>query len=255
MGKTTYALGGKEYLFSGEALDALVRGRRDGPQKTMRELAGAMHVSLTSVKEWRRGVHAPSDLAKVEDLARFFRTGTETLLRERTEGMTKLSDTQLMAFYRVHRKISEFFWLAENTDRLVWDEYDLRGFPPSLVADVVPTRLWPQAVVRCRECIEHGVRAADLHQQLWEGVCRALEAEKPLLFSCGLYQELEDYVEKYVYGYAIDDERGEWIPDPDDIYEATGGPDIPRPLSHMETVEAEAATAMAEIAGRYGLLG
>lgn len=51
MGKTTYALGGKEYQFSGEALDALVRGRRDGPQKTMRELAGAMHVSLTSVKE------------------------------------------------------------------------------------------------------------------------------------------------------------------------------------------------------------
>lgn len=41
MDKTSYVLEGKTYRFSSEALDALVRGRRDGPHKTMRELAGS----------------------------------------------------------------------------------------------------------------------------------------------------------------------------------------------------------------------
>ncbi len=255
MDKTTYTLKGKTYLFSSEALDALIRSRKDGPSKTMSELARAMHVSLTSVKEWRRGAHAPSDITKVEDLARFFHAQTETLLREETTAMTKLSDVQLMAFYRVHKKISEFFWIATNTDHMVWDEYDLRGFPQSLVADVASSCLWTQGITSSfkLEYGEYGVKIQDLHQQLWEGICRQLEAEKPLLYSCELYDELCEYIEKYVYGYAIDEEAGEWLPDPDAIFEATNGPDEPRPLSHMETIEAEASTAMAGILERYGM--
>ena len=257
MDKTSYVLEGKTYRFSSEALDALVRGRRDGPHKTMRELAGAIHVSLTSVKEWRRGAHAPSDIAKVEDIARFFHTQTATLLREEATAMTKLNNIQLMAFWRVHKKIQEFFWLVESTDHLVWNEYDLKGFPPSLVNNVVPSWRWPQSEISLSKLTygESGIKAPDLHQQLWEGICRALEAEKPLLYSCGLYGELIDYVEKYVFGYAIDVEGYEWLPDPDDIYEAPAYPDKPRPLTRMETIEAEAPKAMAQIMESYGMMG
>lgn len=257
MDRTSYVLEGKTYRFSSEALDALVRGRRDGPHKTMRELAGAIHVSLTSVKEWRRGAHAPSDIAKVEDIARFFHTQMETLLREEATAMTKLNDIQLMAFWRVHKKIQEFFWLVESTDHLVWNEYNLKGFPPSLVGDVVPSWRWPQSEISLSKLTygESGIKAPDLHQQLWEGICRALEAEKPLLFSCGLYGDLSDYVEKYVFGYAIDNESYEWLPDPDDIYEAPAYPDKPRPLTRMETIEAEAPKAMAQIMESYGMMG
>lgn len=254
MGGKTYALEGRTYRFSSEALDTLIRGRREGPYRTTRELARAIHVSPSSVKEWRCGTHAPSDLSKVEDCAMFFRTKTETLLKEEMIAMTKLDDLQLKSFCRVHGKILEFFWMAEYSDRFVWSEYDLRGFPPSLVGDVVPTRLWSQGSGRELAHGAHGIKAADLHQRLWEGVCRALEVEKPVLFSCGLYGDLSDYVERYVYGYAIDAESYEWVPDPDALFEPQDDACVSPSLSHMESVEVEASKAMAEIAERYGML-
>ena len=251
MAETRYAIDGETCRFSHGALDALVRGRRAGPHATMRDMASSLNVSLTSIKEWRRGAHAPSDISKVEDLAAYFRAPVAALLKkEENPAMTKLNDIQLMAFYRVHKKISEFFWMVENTDHLVWHEYDLLGYPRSIVADLVPTYRWPPTETSPSKLTygEHGIRAQDLHQQLWEGTCRALEAEKPLLLSCGLYDELDEYIEKYVYGYGYGDEEGGWIPGPDGLFE-------PNPPSHMEIVEAEAATAMGEIIERYGMAG
>ena len=45
------------------------------------------------------------------------------------------------------------------------------------------------------------------------------------------------------------------VTDPDDIYEAPAYPDKPRPLTRMETIEAEAPKAMAQIMERYGMMG
>lgn len=66
MRKDTYRIGDGTFAFSPAVFDSLLGHGAKGAAR-MRELAGAMHVSISSIKDWRRGTHAPSDFEKVED--------------------------------------------------------------------------------------------------------------------------------------------------------------------------------------------
>lgn len=68
MRKDTYRIGDGTFAFSPAVFDSLLGHGAKGAAR-MRELAGAMHVSISSIKDWRRGTHAPSDFEKVEDIA------------------------------------------------------------------------------------------------------------------------------------------------------------------------------------------
>lgn len=64
MRKDTYRIGDGTFAFSPAVFDSLLGHGAKGAAR-MRELAGAMHVSISSIKDWRRGTHAPSDFEKV----------------------------------------------------------------------------------------------------------------------------------------------------------------------------------------------
>lgn len=68
MRKDTYRIGDGTFAFSPAVFDSLLGHGAKGAAR-MRELAGAVHVSISSIKDWRRGTHAPSDFEKVEDIA------------------------------------------------------------------------------------------------------------------------------------------------------------------------------------------
>ena len=59
MRKDTYRIGDGTFAFSPAVFDSLLGHGAKGAAR-MRELAGAMHVSISSIKDWRRGTHAPS---------------------------------------------------------------------------------------------------------------------------------------------------------------------------------------------------
>lgn len=71
MRKDTYRIGDGTFAFSPAVFDSLLGHGAKGAAR-MRELAGAMHVSISSIKDWRRGTHAPSDFEKVEACQRGF---------------------------------------------------------------------------------------------------------------------------------------------------------------------------------------
>lgn len=81
MRKDTYRIGDGTFAFSLAVFDSLLGHGAKGAAR-MRELAGAMHVSISSIKDWRRGAHAPSDLEKVEDIARWAHIDVADLLIE-----------------------------------------------------------------------------------------------------------------------------------------------------------------------------
>ena len=68
MRKDAYRIGDGTFAFSPAVFDSLLGHGAKGAAR-MRELAGAMHVSISSIKDMRRGTHAPSDFEKVEDIA------------------------------------------------------------------------------------------------------------------------------------------------------------------------------------------
>ena len=63
MRKDPYRIGDGTFAFSPAVFDSLLGHGAKGAAR-MRELAGAMHVSISSIKDWRRGTHAPSDFAE-----------------------------------------------------------------------------------------------------------------------------------------------------------------------------------------------
>lgn len=64
-----YMIDGRMYTFDHRAFAALVGRNRPGVLETLKRLSGMLRVSMSSLKEWRRGDHAPSDAGKVRDLA------------------------------------------------------------------------------------------------------------------------------------------------------------------------------------------
>lgn len=54
MRKDTYRIGDRTFAFSPVVFDSLLGHGAKGAAR-MRELAGAMHVSISSIKDWRRG--------------------------------------------------------------------------------------------------------------------------------------------------------------------------------------------------------
>lgn len=54
MRKDTYRIGDGTFAFSPAVFDSLLGHGAKGAAR-MRELAGAMHVSISSIKDWRRG--------------------------------------------------------------------------------------------------------------------------------------------------------------------------------------------------------
>lgn len=191
----------------------------------MAEMASATHVSVPSIKEWRRGGHAPSDLGKVRDIAAFLGVDVEELLIVRGEagemgGRDVLADGQVAAFCRVYREVVDFFEVMELSDELVWHDYDLRGFPPRLVEDVVPSPVYPPSAEPEGRLLygEWGVLACDLHAQLALRVRRTLRVERALLGRTTAYAGLDEIVSLYVEDYPYD-EDDRWVPDPELSFE------------------------------------
>lgn len=216
-----YEIDGTRFEFDSVAFDALLRGAREKVTRAMAEMSSATHVSVPSIKEWRRGAHSPSDLGKVRDVAAFLGVDVGALLIVRREAgemdsRDVLTDAQAAAFCRVYRKVVDFFEVMELSDELVWHDYDLRGFPASLVEDVVPSPVYPPSSEPEGRLLysEHGVLACDLHAQLSAQVWRTLREERALLGRTPAYERLDEIVSQYVEDYPYD-EDGRWVPDPD----------------------------------------
>lgn len=96
MRKDTYRIGDGTFAFSPAVFDSLLGHGAKGAAR-MRELAGAMHVSISSIKDWRRGTHAPSDFEKVEDIACWAHIDVADLLIESGDRTMdeKLTENQL----------------------------------------------------------------------------------------------------------------------------------------------------------------
>lgn len=138
-----------------------------------------------------------------------------------------LTDFQLRAFARVNREIVRFFELLEITDGLVWDEYDLKGMPSTLVADVVPSYYYPDIAVDVSNLAfcETSVTNCDLFEQVRKRVWRTLSEERFALMNTPAYDGLARFLAEHVDAYPLNEE-GEWILDPelrqpsgDDIFE------------------------------------
>lgn len=165
-----YVLEDGTYRFSSAAFNALFRDGTKGPQAIMQAMSTELHVGISSIMEWRRGAHAPSDIEKVKDIAGFFGIEPEALLIKEAampehESESKLNDLQVMALYRVNAAIVDFYQLMNLIDKLVWGEYDLEQFPPSLVVDVLPSWRFPESGQATNRNVETGVRADDLAVQ------------------------------------------------------------------------------------------
>lgn len=130
-------IGGKPFTFSPAVFDSLLGHGAAGAAK-MRELGEAVHVSVSSIKDWRRGAHAPSDLEKVEDIARWAHIDASDLLIESGDGTMdeKLSERQLDVLCALWNQAYDFLDLCEETDHLVWPTTDLRCVPGSILHDV-----------------------------------------------------------------------------------------------------------------------
>ena len=96
MRKDTYRIGDGTFAFSPAVFDSLLGHGAKGAAR-MREIADAMHVSISSIKDWRRGTHAPSDLEKVEDIACWAHIDVADLLIESGDRTMdeKLTENQL----------------------------------------------------------------------------------------------------------------------------------------------------------------
>lgn len=82
---------GASCLFDHRAFDLLVGRRRPGVFETLDRLSKTLCVSISSLKKWRRGDHAPSDFDKMRDLASALDIDIGMLLkREKEKWVRKL---------------------------------------------------------------------------------------------------------------------------------------------------------------------
>lgn len=130
MRKDTYRIGDGTFAFSPAVFDSLLGHGAKGAAR-MRELAGAMHVSISSIKDWRRGTHAPSDFEKVEDIACWAHIDVADLLIESGDRTMdeKLTENQLDVLCVLWNQAYDFLDLCEETDHFVWPTTDLRCVP------------------------------------------------------------------------------------------------------------------------------
>lgn len=222
MSRRTYRVGEVEYQFSSASFDALVRSLAGhGTYFFMRSMASALGFSLSSIKDWHSGYYAPDDLCKVNDLARYLHVNRSVLLSpsdKELEMSVALNDREAEGFFPVYREIVDFFELVDATDQLVWHEYDLLGLAPSLVRDVVPSRLYPPSIGQTPVAGPMGVTNFDLHDQVSRRARRVLSEQKARLGTSPVYAELDAFVDEYIEMLPYDDD-GEWVPDPDLLFE------------------------------------
>lgn len=180
----------------------------------MRDLAETAHVSVSSVKDWRRGAHQPCDIEKVNDIAKWAHVGVEMLLAEVKEApMEKLSETQLDVLCELWNQAHDFIDLAEKADHFVWRSINLRNIPDSLLHDVKPNdegRL---------KGIAGEILSDELHLQTMEAYERACRRAYPYVGKTELFVKLclvTDIINEVGYG----EEDGEWLPDPDMVFES-----------------------------------
>lgn len=179
-------IGGKPFTFSPAVFDSLLGHGAAGAAK-MRELGEAVHVSVSSIKDWRRGAHAPSDLEKVEDIARWAHIDASDLLIESGDGTMdeKLSERQLDVLCALWNQAYDFLDLCEETDHLVWPTTDLRCVPGSILHDV---KVNPESDKACPP---------------WE-----IDTFVKLLGFCDIMTET-----------ALGEDGGKWLPDPDMLFD------------------------------------
>lgn len=142
----------------------------------MRELGEAVHVSVSSIKDWRRGAHAPSDLEKVEDIARWAHIDASDLLIESGDGTMdeKLSERQLDVLCALWNQAYDFLDLCEETDHLVWPTTDLRCVPGSILHDV---KVNPESD---KACPPWEIDTEDLFLQTLSAYLRACRRATPM---------------------------------------------------------------------------
>lgn len=244
------------WTFDDAAFNALLKGRCNCITKTMRAISQNLHVSYESIKEWRRGAHAPSDIRKVTDLAKFFDVKPTILLKKTELKMEnkKLNPLQQHAFLQVYDRICNFNFLAEACQEFVWKEYDIRSLNPSLIKDIVPSAYsgvlgqpGPDGLIYG----EYTLLADDLHEQLVQAAWKSLEKARPFLSGTGAYEDLGAHIEEYLskYGY---DENDKWIPDPDLLFDPPEGAlGQPRPATHMEKKAAAGAKNLERLVHTY----
>ena len=221
----TYVCDGKRYEFDHKAFDALVGRSRPGITRAMKKIADALHVSVPSIKEWRRGTHSPSDLEKVQDLATYLGVSWDTLLRREGESAMEISEEtldamQYEAWCRIYKEIVDYLELQDLADDFVWDEYNLRGYPASLVRDIVPSTVYPPSDIPDNKMLygHTGIKSGDLHLQATLRVQRAVEHERPILQGTKLLDAVQRYVYEHISEFPYDDE-GRWWLDPDLKYD------------------------------------
>lgn len=169
-------IGGRLFTFSPAVFDSLLGHGAAGAAK-MRDLEGAMHVSVSSIKDWRRGAHAPSDLEKVEDIARWAHIDVADLLIESVDRSMmdeKLSERQLDALCALWNQAYDFLDLCEETNHLVWPTTDLRCVPDSILHDV---KVNPESD---KACPPWEIDTADLFLQTLDAYLRACRRATPL---------------------------------------------------------------------------
>lgn len=181
----------------------------------MRELAGAMHVSISSIKDWRRGTHAPSDFEKVEDIACWAHIDVADLLIESGD---------------------DFLDLCEETDHFVWPTTDLRCVPDSILHDI---KVNPEDD-KPRPPWEIGTE--DLFLQTLDVYLRACRRATPYVGESDIFVRLLglcDIMTETAFG----EDDGKWLPDPDMIFD----PHEDGYVSPMEAAELKCRKLLDEI--------
>lgn len=252
----TYVLNNIEYGFSHVAFDKLVKSSCDRVGEAMTALARQCNFSVPAIKDWRFGKSAPSDIVKVDSIAEYFGVTRDVLLLkigQEERKMNKLAGEYAEAFAEVYNEIVKFFEAADRAEKFIWKEYCLDSFAPSIVEDIIPSAAWqgdPSLVCKM-SCGERGIYAYDLHQQLVMRAERVLERQCVWLGRTSAYEELDEFIIKYLDGYAYREIDGEehWTPDPESLF--PNEPGEMTPLSYMCVVEAEAAKCLDELTRRY----
>lgn len=213
MRKDTYRIGDGTFAFSPAVFDSLLGHGAKGAAR-MRELAGAMHVSISSIKDWRRGTHAPSDFEKVEDIACWAHIDVADLLIESGDRTMdeKLTENQLDVLCVLWNQAYDFLDLCEETDHFVWPTTDLRCVPDSILHDI---KVNPEDD-KSRPPWEIGTE--DLFLQTLDVYLRACRRATPYVGESDIFVRLLglcDILTETAFG----EDDGKWLPDPDMIFD------------------------------------
>ena len=219
MMQAVYELDGKVFRFSPVVLDGLL-GRGAKGADRMRKLAAAINVSVSSLKDWRRGIHSPSGIEKIDDIAAWAGIPRASLLIE-IEGETNMStdpieteqltQLQIAALCKLWNSAHDFLDLAEAVDLFVWPDVKLERIPQSIR---------PELTLEAADAFAEtgAVSSCDLLESARESYLREVRRASPVAGSSMLFAELmkfADVIEKLGYG----EEGEDWIPDPDILYD------------------------------------